>query len=411
MTAFPGIRPADIYLPAPGTDLSRWAVVACDQFTSDPAYWQRVENLVKDAPSTLRLIQPEALLGQGDNTEKINACMQEYLNSGTLIKAVENGFVITERTTSSGKRIGLMAAFDLEEYDFVSSDRLTRATEGTVRDRLPPRVKIRENAPLELPHVLVLLDDPEFTVIEPAYSAASDLLYDFELMEKGGHLRGWSLCEPAELEKLSLALNALKEKSGGFLYAVGDGNHSLATAKLCWEKLKPQLSPGERENHPARFALAELVNLHSASIVFEPIHRVIFNSGIRDLSEDFAAALTEKGVKFERSSKDSGDIVFVSGGYTQAFDIPGDMLPLSLLQPWLDGYIPAHPKAGIDYIHGDETVMTLSKNENCTGILLKAIKKDGFFDAIRAGGSLPRKTFSMGNAEEKRYYLECRRIK
>ncbi|MBQ9964984.1 MAG: DUF1015 family protein, partial [Clostridia bacterium] len=252
---FPGIVATDILLPKAGTDLHKWAVVACDQFTSQPAYWQEVERTVGDAPSTLRLMQPEVFLEQGDRTAEVNATMRQYLDDGTLQTAVHNGFIVVERTTESGKRLGLMAALDLECYDFTTGTLLTRATEGTVADRLPPRVKIRQNAPVEMPHVLVLIDDPDRTVIEPLYEQKINTvpLYDVELMQNGGHLRGFVVESEVDKQALSKALSALYEKADGFLYAVGDGNHSLATAKICWETLKATLSPAEQANHPARY--------------------------------------------------------------------------------------------------------------------------------------------------------------
>lgn len=405
---FPGLTPTDIYLPKSGTDLHKWAVVACDQFTSQPAYWHAVENTVGDAPSTLRLMQPEAFLEQGDNTAAVNATMQQYLDNGTLVPAVRDGFVVVERTTASGKRLGLMAALDLECYDFTTGTLLTRATEGTVADRLPPRVKIRENAPLELPHVLVLIDDPDRTVIEPllAKQQTKTPLYDVELMQGGGHLRGFAVDSQEDKASLSAALNALCAKADGFLYAVGDGNHSLATAKICWENLKPTLSAAEQKTHPARYALVELENLHDAAILFEPIHRVVFHVDANDLIAGFGDYVKKQGMSLATGD----DIVFVGhGGYT--LQNANGMLPIAVLQNFLDDYLAAHGEASIDYIHGDDTVRELAAAPDALGILLTGIPKDGFFDGIRAGGHFPRKTFSMGEAHEKRYYMECRKIR
>lgn len=401
---YPGLTSTDIYLPAPGTDLHKWAVVACDQFTSQPAYWYAVEATVGDAPSTLRLIQPEVFLEQGDNTATVNATMQAYLDNGTLVPAVRDGFIVVERETESGKRLGLMAALDLECYDFTTGTLLTRATEGTVADRLPPRVKIRQNAPLELPHVLVLIDDPDRTVIEPLYTAhtATTPLYDLELMQGGGHLRGWAVETKTEKASLAAALQALCDKADGFLYAVGDGNHSLATAKICWENIKATLSPEEQATHPARYALVELENLHDPAILFEPIHRALFRVNAKDVIDGFAAYVAAQGM----SLAEGDEIVFVGhGGY--ALQNAGGMLPVAVLQNFLDEYLQNHD-AGIDYIHGADTVRELCQAPDTLGILLTGIPKDGFFDGIRAGGHFPRKTFSMGEAHEKRYYMECR---
>lgn len=404
---FPGIQPADIYLPAKGVDLAKWAVVACDQFTSQPDYWHKVEDIVGKAPSTLRLIQPEVFLEQGDNTEKVNATMQQYLDEGTLRCAVKDGFIVLERETPSGKRLGLMVALDLECYDFTTGTLLTRATEGTVADRLPPRVKIRQNAPLELPHVLVLIDDPERTVIEPLVEAkrSGAPLYDIELMQDGGHLRGWAVEDEASKETLSEAMQALHDKADGFLYAVGDGNHSLATAKICWENVKATLSPAEAETHPARYALVELENLHDEAILFEAIHRVVFHVDPKDLIEGFKAYVEKQGMALASGS----EIVFVGyEGY--ALVNANGMLPIAVLQNYLDEYLQTH-EASIDYIHGEQTVRDLSAAPDSLGILLEGIPKDGFFDGIRAGGHFPRKTFSMGEANEKRYYVEARKIR
>ncbi|MBR2337864.1 MAG: DUF1015 domain-containing protein [Clostridia bacterium] len=405
--SFPGIASTDIYLPAAGIDLHKWAVVACDQFTSQPEYWHAVEATVGDASSTLRLIQPEVFLEQGDNTAKVNATMQQYLEDGTLVPAVRDGFVVVERSTPAGKRLGLMAALDLECYDFTTGTLLTRATEGTVADRLPPRVKIRQNAPLELPHVLVLIDDPDRTVIEPLFAAkcGEQPLYDVELMQDGGHLRGWAVEDEPCKTSLAAALNALNTKANGFLYAVGDGNHSLATAKICWENVKATLSPAEQVTHPARYALVELENLHDEAILFEPIHRVLFHVDADDLLRGFSNYVAAQGM----SLTDGEDIVFVDhGGYSLAN--AAGMLPVAVLQNFLDEYLKTHP-ATIDYIHGEQTVRDLCAAPDAVGILLTGIPKDGFFDGIRAGGHFPRKTFSMGEAPEKRYYMEARKIR
>lgn len=405
--SFPGISSTDIYLPAKGTDLQKWAVVACDQFTSQPDYWHQVEAVVGEAPSTLRLIQPEVFLEQGDNTAKVNATMQQYLDDGTLVRAVRDGFVVVERTTESGKRLGLMAALDLECYDFTTGTLLTRATEGTVANRLPPRVKIRQNAPLELPHVLVLIDDPDRTVIEPLFTAkcGDQPLYDVELMQDGGHLRGWAVEDESGKASLAAALNALNAKANGFLYAVGDGNHSLATAKICWENVKATLSPEEQATHPARYALVELENLHDEAILFEPIHRVLFHVNAEDLIRRFAEYVSAQGM----SLVDGNDIVFVDHASYALANADG-MLPIAVLQNFLDEYI-KETGAVIDYIHGEQTVRDLCAAPDSLGVLLTGIPKDGFFDGIRAGGHFPRKTFSMGEAPEKRYYMEVRKIR
>ena len=414
---FPGLSTADIYLPEKGTDLMKWAVVACDQYTSEPSYWEDAKKLIGGEPSTLFLIQPEAFL-KNACPEKINQEMNRYMEEGILEKAVEDGFVLVERTTESGVRLGLMAALDLENYDYTTGQLLTRATEDTVPDRLPPRVKIREHAPLELPHVMVLIDDPGKTVVEPLYESAKSgnccqLLYDTELMKNGGHLRGWKVEEEGLLSDLSKALWKLEEVSGGFLYAVGDGNHSLATAKKCWENLKPSLSGEEKKSHPSRYALVEIENLHQDSLIFEPIHRVVFGVSQSGLTEAFRKALAAEGMELTETDRETADLFFTDGTAVVSYRVSGrgERLPVDVLQRFLDAWLAENPEAGIDYIHGDETVKKLAAEGNNTGILLKSIPKDTFFSGIRAGGHLPRKTFSMGHAHEKRFYMECRKIR
>ena len=448
---FPGLKPDDIYLPAEGIDLRRWAVVACDQYTSQPEYWRRVEAYVGAHPSTLHIVQPEIDLARaGARIPAIHRAMREYLSNGTLVRAVRNGFTLTERTTASGARLGLVAAVDLEEYDFTpGSGAMVRATEGTIRERIPPRLRIREGAPLECPHVMLLLDDPARTVIEPLHARLRETapLCDFELMENGGRLRVWGV-EGNALAPVSDALSALWERSDGFLYAVGDGNHSLATAKARWDALKPALSPGEAQTHPARYALAEIVNLHSPALAFEPIHRVLFGADMEDLVSAYRAHLASRGMKLtaveplssrasgtkpvdpsssracevesaEPSSSacgmtptDEAELTFVSGNARASYRVgnPENPLPVAVLQPFLDEYLHSHPAARIDYVHGAAAVESLCQTPHTTGVLLPAIDKSALFPAVRQGGALPRKTFSMGEPDEKRYYMECRKI-
>ena len=405
------IFPTDILLPRPGVDLSRWAVVACDQYTSQPDYWQAVEALVGDSPSTLRLVYPEVYLSEGEaRIQRIQAEMYRYLNEGTLLPAVRSGFIYMERTTPSGVRPGLVACIDLEAYDFTpGTDAPIRATEGTILSRIPPRVKIRAGAPLESPHVMVLLDDPKGTVLEPLQASKALLrpLYDFECMQGGGHLRGWAV-EGKRVAAVLGALNALYADSDGFLAAVGDGNHSLATARQCWLDLRRTLSPAERERHPARYALVELNNLHAPALLFEPIHRVLFGVDPVDVQERFADWCAERDAALE----DGIEITWVTGSEETGARLvnPPNPLPVAVLQPFLDEYLAAHAEAGIDYIHGADVVRQLAQRPNALGILLQPIDKASLFPAIRKGGVLPRKTFSMGEANEKRFYMECRKI-
>lgn len=412
MSALPGIAPADIYLPARSVDKAKWAVVACDQFTSQPEYWHNVERCVSSAPSTLRLILPEVFLDDAPaRIPAIRASMRQYMANGVLELAVAGGFVLTERETPSGARLGLVAAVDLDAYDYApGAASLVRATEQTILSRIPPRVKIREGAPLETPHAMLLIDDAMNTVIEPLFAKANELrpLYDFELMEGGGRLRGWAVDAPEDIGALADALNRLNAKSDGLLYAVGDGNHSLATAKACWEAVKAGLPAPETLTHPARCALAEIVNLRSPALIFEPIHRALFNTDGDKLIDAFGEYLRARGMSLMPGS----DVRFIFGGRETRLSIAGagDMLPVAVLQPFLDEYLCAHSEASIDYIHGEAELRALCANGCTTGALLSAIDKRALFPSIRAGGVLPRKTFSMGEAREKRYYMECRRI-
>lgn len=399
------LNTAHILLPA--TAPEQWAVVACDQFTAQPEYWEKAEAVVGSAPSTLRITLPEIRLGErAERVPEIHRTMRQYLSDGVLTEAV-NGFVLVERITESGVRPGLLVALDLEAYDFhVGSDSLIRATERTVLERVPPRAEIRASAPVELPHVMMLIDDPDRTVIEPLYNRRQQLrsLYDFELMLDGGHLRGWAV-EGNETNGVFAAIDALAQNCGGLLYAVGDGNHSLAAARQCWLNLRETLSESERENHPARYALVELVNLACPSMVFEPIHRVLFNVCAEDVMEGYRIYLRQNGVDAEEGN----DVIVIDGCHE--WGIHSEPHPIHLLQSYLDEYLARHPEAEIDYIHGESALRELvSKHPNSIGFMPRAFNKSELFPTIRQYGVLPRKTFSIGEATEKRYYMEARKI-
>lgn len=409
--------PADILLPA-GADMNKWAVVACDQFTSQPEYWERAAQAVGDSPSTLELILPEAYLeadGVEARIEAIHKNMEKYLEA-EIFTEYKNSFLLLERIDSTGKlRQGLVGAVDLEKYDFSKgSVSPVRATEATVAERIPPRLKVRRGAPLELPHIMILIDDPEMTVIEPlaADKGGYKKVYDFELMEKGGRAAGYILDE-AGRQAAENALDELCERlsagsSHPLVFAMGDGNHSLATAKEYYEELKQQNPGKDMSQHPARYALAEVVNLHSSALEFEAIHRII--TGI-----DPAALLREMTEALELSEGDiSGEQSFrwVTGGSITSFSVgkPSSALAVGSIQNFLDKYI--SEKGGkIDYIHGEDVVMKLAEQENSAGILLPDMGKSELFPTVEKDGALPRKTFSMGHAEDKRYYIEARRIK
>ncbi len=392
-------KPADILIPA-DEDNKKWSVVACDQYTSQPKYWESVEDTVKDAKSTLRLVFPEIYLNQNneERIKNINSSMDEYLKGG-VFKEYKNSLVYLERTTGENKtRCGIVGVVDLDSYEFKNeSDAKIRATEGTVIERIPPRVKIRENAPLELPHIMLLYNDKENNVIKSVNKG--EKLYDFDLMENGGHLSGWLI---SDNDSVLNALSALDKD--GMLFAVGDGNHSLATAKTCWENIKK--TKEYREDHPARYALVEIVNIHDKALFFEPIHRILTNINeeklVRKLYETFEISHEGDGQKIT--------VVVLGKKKDLYIKNPTTELAVGTIQGFLDKYL-SENEGEIDYIHGENVVLELSMEENSIGFLLPAIDKSNFFNGIEKDGSLPRKTFSMGEAFEKRYYLEARKIK
>lgn len=406
--------PADILLPRTD-DLEKWAVIACDQFTSDPAYWQRVRAKAAGAPSTINLILPEAELEGHDASavDTINAAMAQYLEEG-LFRVYPNSYIYVERTLENGSvRPGLVGMVDLECYDYShGSGSPVRATEMTVLERIPPRKMVRKDAPLELPHVLMLCDDDKMELIEPVRAMKDSLpkLYDFDLMEQGGHITGW-LVQGEAADAFNSALTRYAQTyeskypdlSGAkVLLAVGDGNHSLATAKSCYEDLKAQNPGVDLSNHPARYALVELENIHDPSLGFEPIHRVVFDVDRNKLMEDLKSICAEDGFAVT--------CVMGKERKTVYLDRSKGELAVAILQEFLDDWFKCNP-GKIDYIHGDDDVAELAMRENAVGFLLPAMAKSELFRGVIAGGVLPRKTFSMGHAREKRYYLEGRRIK
>ena len=425
MNAFESLpfRPADILLPK-DCEYSKWSVVACDQYTSQPEYWQRVAEYVGRAPSALRLILPESCL-EGPNVEtdimEINNTMSRYLREGRF-RTLEHAMIYVERTLESGRvRRGVVGMVDLEQYDYEpGADTLIRATEGTVLSRIPPRVAVRKNAPIELPHAMVLADDPGRTVIEPLTALRDRLepVYDFELMEHSGHLRGWLLGE-AEQGAVAAALRALSDPAAFharygtkdkpvMLYAMGDGNHSLATAKACYERQKPLVPEDRRAALPARYALVELVNLHDDSLEFEPIHRVLFGVDPGALLADLTAA-------FPGAYAGTGEghvlrYVWEGGSGAVTVPQPAHQLPVGTLQAFLDGWLESHP-GRLDYIHGADVVRELAARPGNLGFLLPAMAKEELFPTVIHDGVLPRKTFSMGEAQDKRFYLEGRKIR
>jgi hypothetical protein len=450
-----GIQIPQVYLPKKGIDLTKWAVIACDQFTSQPEYWNEVEKMVNDAPSTLNLTFPEVYLekpGSEERIKNIQATMRKYMDEGIL--QPHDGLVYVERTVGGKTRKGIVLCLDLEAYDYTKgSSSLIRATEGTIVDRLPPRMKIREGALLELPHILVLIDDPNCTVIEPLREATLaphahlpraqvpwsagesklEKLYDFELMLDSGHLAGYAISEALE-NKVVEALRGLAQpetfaaKYGigkdqpVLLFAMGDGNHSLATAKAIWEKIKPQVGM----DHAARYALVEIENVHDEGLEFEPIHRVLF--GLKkdlfaELEKAFGANLTYKPVasaeamvKAVDASQAQGEkqaIALVGGG--KEFGVikianPSSNLPVGTIQSFLDTFLNEGGAEKIDYVHGKDVTVKLGSQPGNAGFYLPGMSKSDLFKTVILDGALPRKTFSMGEAREKRFYMEARKI-
>lgn len=400
-------KPADILLPARGTDYSKWSVIACDQYTSQPEYWERAERAVGGAPSTLRLVLPEAYLdspGLEKRIDSINLAQKEYLDSG-LFEEYKDSMVYVRRIQSDGSlREGLVGAIDLEEYDYLpGSQSQVRATEATVAERIPPRLKIRQGACLELPHIMILIDDPQKSVIEPLGGAELEKLYDFNLMLGGGSISGY-LVPQAELSRVNGALSRLLERCP-MLFAMGDGNHSLATAKEYYNRLKAENPGADLSRHPARYALCEIVNLHSPALRFEAIHRIVFT----DCPERLVWALErELGLSCEPSEL---SLELLTGGTEKRLYIhkPTAKLAVGCLQAFLDGFLKENG-GRIDYIHGEEVVKELSARPGAVGFILEPMEKSQLFPAVMADGALPRKTFSMGHADDKRFYLEARRI-
>jgi hypothetical protein len=437
MKSYPQIamQVPDIYLPRKGVELNKWAVIACDQFTSQPEYWRKVEETVGEVPSTLKMIFPEVYLdqpGADERIRRIQQTMQEYLSEELLMQY--SGMVYVERRVGGKLRRGIVLALDLEQYDYnKGSHSLIRATEGTIIERLPPRIRIREGARLELPHILVLIDDPECTVIEAVAKSKARLkeLYDFELMAGSGHLKGYLVNDPTIEAGIISALEQLAQpqtfttrygvgkEEPVLLFAMGDGNHSLATAKVIWEKYKTLVGM----EHPSRYALVEIENVHDEGLEFAPIHRVLFN-----VKQDILTAMKtffHGGCNF-RSSKDQSEmetriqqadaipqnVGMITGKGWGVVEIakPTSHLPVGTLQEFLDDFLKNGGAEKIDYIHGEETLYRLGKQPGNAAFYLPGMDKSDLFKTVILDGALPRKTFSMGEAYEKRFYMECRAI-
>lgn len=425
------LKCADIMIPKPGTDLTKWAVVACDQYTSEPEYWEQAAEYVKNDPSTLHLIYPEAYLEEADPEKRIksiNSAMQDYIQNG-IFTTYQNCFFLVHRTTGNcpSGRWGLLVTLDLEHYDYAKDSRtLIRATEGTILSRIPPRKEIRRNAPLELPHIMVLINDGKRSVIEPLTKKTEQLkqAYDTELMAGGGHLSAWVVDRQEDLEAIALAVKAMHDSldpSNPLLFAMGDGNHSLATAKSCWMDIKQTLSEEELQNHPARYALVELENIFDPGLEFEPIHRVLFNLSKDTFLQEITKVCTSYVEKKVPSKEEVVAQINVNDGlqkfgYCDAdgcsvivLQQPKASIAAGTLQLVIDSLL-AHKLATVDYIHGVDVTANLGRKKGNIALILPDVSKATFFDTIIKDNALPRKTFSMGEAHEKRYYMEARRI-
>ena len=414
-----GIAPARLLLPAAHVPHETWACVACDQYTSQPEYWHEAARMVGDAPSCLKLVLPECFLPETDvRVPLIHQEMRRCVADGDVVPAAEECFILVERTTQSGSRLGLVCAVDLEAYAFTGEKTLVRPTEETIASRLPARLAVRREAPLELSHVLLLADDPHRTVIEPLYARRDTLplVYDFEAMQGCGHLRGWLVTGAAEMAQIAGAIADLKAQLGEnpLLFAVGDGNHSLATAKAHWLAVKPTISEEEQANHPARFAMVEVENIHDPALAFEPIHRVLDGVSADALLQDWAAYCNARGMTLTHTPDEGAQqVILVCGDGEKlcAVQNPDGPIPVATLQRYLDDFLSRHAEVEIDYIHGDDVLCRLAGAPGAVGFLLPPVDKSTFFAAIHTLGTLPRKTFSMGHAHEKRCYMECRAIR
>ena len=414
-----GVRPDELLLPASHVEKEKWAAVACDQYTSEPAYWEEADRIVGDSYSTLRLVLPEACLAETEKrVPQIHREMERYLREGVFGPTQGPSMILLERTTQSGSRLGLVCTADLEAYDYTDRKTIIRPTEETITSRLPARQAIRREALLETSHVMLLIDDPDNTVILPLYERWKNQMdaYDFEAMQGCGHMRGKRIHDPEELQGICRALTALMEKQGEdpLVYAVGDGNHSLASAKAHWMELRQTLSPEEQLTHPARYAMVEVVNIHDPALGFEPIHRLLMHVEEEELLHSWEQWCEKGGMALTVGEKGEGQpFTFLCGGEERTVWVAGadDPLPVATLQRFLDAYLAAHAGAEIDYIHGDDVLRRLSSATGCAGFLLPPLDKFSFFPSITKLGTLPRKTFSMGHANEKRCYMECRVIR
>ena len=393
-----------ILLPRKGTDMSAYAVIACDQFTSQVEYWNDLKDMIGDKLSTFHMIYPEAYLESTDQNEyiqKINQNIDSYLKDNLLVDMGEC-FVLVERVTAYGvRRLGLVISVDLEEYSYERGVPCSiKASEATIIERIPPRLKIRKDAPIELPHTLLLFDDKEKSNIEQLYAKRKelDLLYDFELNQNGGHIRGYLVKDTeAVIKKFN---DIYKKNNNGLMFIVGDGNHSLATAKAHWENIKKTLSKEEQENHPARFALVEANNVYDDGIIFEPIHRILFNAA--NFQNELNALDGDGSLAYSYSKKEGKKAIKTPKSAAETYQI---------IQKLIDKNLKENPEMKVDFIHDESSVLEIAdKNPNSLAIVMPALGKSDIFEFVAKDMVLPRKSFSMGHASEKRYYLEAKKI-
>jgi len=427
-----GVKIPEILLPSAEIDLAKWPVIACDQYTSQPDYWEAVENITINNPSSFHIVLPEIYLEQpgdisvSERIAAINRNMEQYLSEGVLTSAGECMVLVDRKTPCAASRKGLVLSIDLEKYDYeINKNNLIRATEGTVLDRIPPRMQIRKDALLEIPHVQLLVDDPDRTIIEPLARKCDEgkfeVLYDTDLMAGGGHIKGYRIQKDApEVKDVFEAMSGLSTlKEHGLLFAVGDGNHSLATAKSHWESIKSKVSP----NHPARYSLVEIINIHDEGLAFEPIHRVLFGVSLEDFIAKSTELLPDAHVQVsEKMSVENAilmaetidqavqpiPVLHSKEAVVFTFSNPPSKLAVGTMQILIDSYLKTSSKDKVDYIHGIDAVLSLSDKN--IGMIFPAISKDTFFKNIVNEGVLPRKTFSMGESFEKRYYMESKLI-
>ena len=403
------VRIPKILVPNKNVDLQKWATIACDQFCARPKYWEELENLVKNSPSTLKLTCPEIYLNKGDLDERIEGVQKEmdsYLEQG-IFEEYEN-FILVEREVENGrKRVGVMISIDLDKYNWERVRVPIRATEGTLVERLPVRIKIRKKAPLELPHAIILIDNPEKDIIEPIYHDKENLikLYDFELNMGGGRIAGYKIENSLELiNKLDKLLDkdvqiAKYGIDAGIQFAVGDGNHSIATAKVMWEELKATLSDEEKENHPARYMLVEMVNLYGEGMDFKPIHRLVYKP-----TPDFISGLKE-------SLKGDSKLKIIVGDRVEYISCPAKAsLTISGVQNYIESYLKDNPQVEVEYVHNEEHLMDALKECDGLGIVMPEFPNEELVNFVVNVGNLPKKAFSIGEPEHKRYYLECKSI-